>query len=1188
MRRSKWKIETRPALWVGMFMLFLWVTPGAATVLAAQEPQFVRLTDQAPLTMADAQLDDNPAAFVLESKTLNQAVLSSSLDYCIMKQVLLSDNHTYDQVILPGAGSPAAPGEPNIRGYSHLVRIPSGAGIELIVDNIDWVSFGESVVLDPVQPPFPDVAHEDGSRPADTLSFEKQGGAYARDGFSEILPVVRVKTVTVRGKQYALITYRPLDYNPAQSQIRFAVRVDYRLLIARPETRKVPRPDQLSIPGLHDPNEIDIRSGADISAESPDAAAFLPVDTVTAASADYLIITADALEAAVAPLAAWKKKKGYQVYTANLTEVGSTSALIQSYIETAYASGTVTAYVLLVGDHELLPADTITGHPYHGSTHDWVTDLSYACVDGADNYPDLVIGRLPGDDTAEITNMVNKILAYEKTPPSSDRFGHVLLAGQFQDTDDFNLKADRMFMEDLNRIGDFLGPDYDFFSGDGDAFNKGFTIHTALQWDSSTGSDLEYVGWSYPGRITPPTLVPAAWKDMGSGDATEIAQAINDGVSIVVHRDHGYSSGSGWADPHYTSTNVDALTNGTLMPVVFSLNCATGWFDSKDSFAESWMENTNGGAVGFTGAVRISYSGWNDSLHAGIFDAFWDDYDQTWTSSRYPVSWRPASAMNRAKDRLFSGYGASNSYALLTARMFNWFGDPEMELRTSTPASLAATHPATLDAGVLESFTVRVRADGVLLSDARVALVAPDGGTPESHVVYTDSNGAADFSVTLQNSGTYKVTVTEHNSVPYEGTITAVVNLPPNADAGIDQIVDEGDGVTLDGTDSEDTDGTITGWAWTQTQGPTVDLSSADSSTPTFDAPRVASDTELIFELTVTDNNNASDSDTCSIFVQTTNAGLPMVTTQAVSDIGYTTATGNGSIIELGIHNPTAHGVCYGLSPNPTASCTDEGGVSETGTFTTAITGLDPGTTYYARAYATNTEGTVYGDDVTFTTDSRIPAVTTQSVSDVSYTTASITGNITDLGMPNATVHGVCYGLSANPATTCTDEGVALASGEFTSDLSGLDPGTMYHARAYATNSQGTSYGADIIFTTQAVTLPTVMTGSAANIGEMSAVCSGEVTHNGGEDLTACGICWATQVDPTLSDSVWQGPVTGNGVGSFSGSITSLKPGTTYYFRAFATNSAGTAYGSSQSFKTASDDSILLMIIPAITKKRAP
>ena len=102
-----------------------------------------------------------------------------------------------------------------------------------------------------------------------------------------------------------------------------------------------------------------------------------------------------------------------------------------------------------------------------------------------------------------------------------------------------------------------------------------------------------------------------------------------------------------------------------------------------------------------------------------------------------------------------------------------------------------------------------------------------------------------------------------------------------------------------------------------------------------------------------------------------TTTGTPSVTTQAVTNTGTYTATGNGTIISLGNPNPTAHGMVWNTSGSPTLadSSSDEGGASIVGPYTSTITGLTSTTIYFVRSYATNTEGTVYGNEVTFTTN---------------------------------------------------------------------------------------------------------------------------------------------------------------------------------------------------------------------------
>ena len=297
-------------------------------------------------------------------------------------------------------------------------------------------------------------------------------------------------------------------------------------------------------------------------------------------------------------------------------------------------------------------------------------------------------------------------------------------------------------------------------------------------------------------------------------------------------------------------------------------------------------------------------------------------------------------------------------------------------------------------------------------------------------------------------------------------------------------------------------------------------------------------------------------------------AGAPTVTTQAVSAIGLTTATGNGNITDLGAPNPTAHGVCWSTSVNPTTSGshTDEGPAA-TGAFTSSITGLFANTTYYVRAYATNSAGTAYGSDVTFTTLTTAPTVTTTAVSSITSTSASSGGNVISDGGASVTARGVCWSTSANPTTSDSKTEDGTGTGLFTSSITGLLANTTYHVRAYATNTAGTAYGSDVTFTTS-TTAPTVTTTAVSSITSTSASSGGNVISDGGASVTARGVCWSTSANPTTSDSKTED---GTGTGLFTSSITGLFANTTYHIRTYATNSAGTAYGTEMSFTTSND-----------------
>ena len=310
---------------------------------------------------------------------------------------------------------------------------------------------------------------------------------------------------------------------------------------------------------------------------------------------------------------------------------------------------------------------------------------------------------------------------------------------------------------------------------------------------------------------------------------------------------------------------------------------------------------------------------------------------------------------------------------------------------------------------------------------------------------------------------------------------------------------------------------------------------------------------------------------------------VPVLITNIVTSIAYTTATSGGSITADGGAPIIARGVCWSTSASPTvalATKTSDG--TGFGTFTSSITGLLPSTTYHVRAYATNSAGTGYGQDQTFaTSQTSVPTLSTTAVSFIGTTTAESGGNIQSDGGITITARGICWsttkGATTSLSTKTTD---GTGSGIFTSNITGLTATTLYYVRAYATNTMGTSYGNEVTFTTSAqVTTPTVpvlFTNAIASITSTTAVSGGVTTSDGGSTITVRGVCWSTSTGPTNSLSTKTSD--GSGTGSFSSNITGLTASTTYYVRSYATNSTGTGYGQELSFTTPA-----LATIPTLT-----
>ncbi len=277
--------------------------------------------------------------------------------------------------------------------------------------------------------------------------------------------------------------------------------------------------------------------------------------------------------------------------------------------------------------------------------------------------------------------------------------------------------------------------------------------------------------------------------------------------------------------------------------------------------------------------------------------------------------------------------------------------------------------------------------------------------------------------------------------------------------------------------------------------------------------------------------------------------------------VGGAISTDGGSPI-------TERGICWGTTTNPTTATNKLAIGTGTGTFSNTITGLLPGTLYYFRAYAINTQGTAYGNEVTATTTAILPVITTIAPSTITSTTATSGGNITSDGGATVTARGVCWSTTQTPTITNYKTTDGTGTGSFISSIAGLTAGTTYYVRAYSTNSAGTGYGTQVSFTTTVqVQLPILTTTSATAITNTTATSGGSITFDGGATVTARGVCWSTSQNPTIANSK---TVDGTGTGSFISSITGLTAGTTYYVRAYSTNSVGTGYGTQVSFTTSS------------------
>lgn len=298
---------------------------------------------------------------------------------------------------------------------------------------------------------------------------------------------------------------------------------------------------------------------------------------------------------------------------------------------------------------------------------------------------------------------------------------------------------------------------------------------------------------------------------------------------------------------------------------------------------------------------------------------------------------------------------------------------------------------------------------------------------------------------------------------------------------------------------------------------------------------------------------------------------LPTVSTGAATVYNDTkTVACEGSVSNDGGAVVYERGICYqkGLGDPTTDNSTLSGG-SGRGSFTCAISITSNGT-YSYRAYATNEVGTAYGETKTYEV-SDLPTVKTGDYAiDGANQKAVCTGSVTSNGGSQLNATGICYMKgSGTPTINNSCANTSNASTSISITLNNLEYGQKYSYRAFATNNRGTAYGEVKTLSFPAM-LPTVSTGTAT-INGYNAVCTGSVTDVGATPLTRSGICYMQGTGtPTVANTTVN-TANSSTLTAIRANLANLQPNTTYSFRAFASNSKGTAYGQVKTFAMPSE-----------------
>ncbi|RKZ31489.1 hypothetical protein DRQ36_01800, partial [bacterium] len=681
---------------------------------------------------------------VVQGRGFLREVLQSSPRRTVIRfEILSADTGTaeiysepFDYFNIPRAAHGCEIGQPDLPAFSFLIAAGTGA-INYSISSAE-TAFIDDIRLAPKQPPIPEVS--------DWVSPPLQ---IDRDIYSSETPFPTERlevseSIGIRGADCRRIKVFPVKYYPKERRLE----VTYRFTLTIEHSPPEPVPERLATP-----NWNRFLKGVLVNADAleiPDSR--LRPESPT--GADMLIITEPSMAEPAESLAAWKTFCGIDTEVKLTTETGTSASAIQDYIQNAYDTWTpAPEFLLIIGDAENVPpVYTSTSHPYHGTPTG--TDLYYATVSGTDYYPDIFYGRIPAQSHAQAMNFVNKIIEYEGVAHElgSDFYTSVACAAYFQDGD-MNGYADRRFTLTSEEFRDYLT-------------SEGYNVDRLYCTESSVNPTNWNNGSFGDGSPIPTELLRSSGFEWDA-DAGDILAAVDEGRFLLTHRDHGYRGG--WGDPAFSKSDINLFSNGHKLPVVMSFNCMSGWFDNEtddpsdgtaegdECFCEAFVRKYPGGAVGVIGATRVSYSGYNDFLARGFIDGIWDDFDGA-HSPASPTDYRTGIAMVWGKIYMEETWAEWN----LEFEIFEWFGDPSMQMFTAPPEIMDVDLPLSMFIGS-SACDIACDTDGALVTLIRdgeiIARESVSGGS--AHMVFSP----------IDSPDTITATITKHNCVPFIGQI---------------------------------------------------------------------------------------------------------------------------------------------------------------------------------------------------------------------------------------------------------------------------------------------------------------------------------------------------------------------------------------------------------------------------------
>lgn len=418
----------------------------------------------------------------------------------------------------------------------------------------------------------------------------------------------------------------------------------------------------------------------------------------------------------------WKTQIGIENEIVDVATIGDATA-IKEYVQEYYDTQGLT-YLLLVGDHDQVPADQLSAG---------YSDNSYAYAAGEDHYPDLFVGRFSVESIEDVQTMVNRTINYELNPTLDNSYKNAACIGSEDGTESTDPNSETTGMGD---------------NGEADWHHQ-MNIKADLLAYNYTSIYEFYEGGPYEGSVD------AA----GNPSSSLLFDAVNNGLGLINYTGHG--SAGEFVTTGFNNSDVNDLTNSESFPFIFSVACVNGEFMNSTCFAEHWLRATNseGEPTGAISAIMSTINqSWNPPMLAQdeMNDLLTEQYEDNICRSFGAITMQGCMKMN--DDYGSAGYEMTDTWMI--------FGDPSVVLRTDKAGNATTVHAEIMPIGTT-SFTVNSSNEGAIVALTYNNEIIAEGVIVEGLVVLNFD--------AITEVGTYTLTVTAYNMVPSISNIQSVV-----------------------------------------------------------------------------------------------------------------------------------------------------------------------------------------------------------------------------------------------------------------------------------------------------------------------------------------------------------------------------------------------------------------------------